>query len=112
VGSLVLGYFERGRFVYAGRVGTGFNRRSAGALWTALQPLRTPSSPYAALLDSAQRQGVTWVKPEMVVQIEYRARTADNLLRHASFKGIREDKTASSVRDPKPPASRSKDSGN
>ena len=38
-----------------------------------------------------------WVRPELVAEVEFRARTTDSLLRHASFKGLREDKAAEEV---------------
>jgi bifunctional non-homologous end joining protein LigD len=92
VGALVLGNYERGRVIYVGRVGTGFSQRTAKDLWQALQPLRAKASPFSGPLDPVQRRGVRWVRPNLVAQVEYRARTGDGLLRHAAFKGLREDK--------------------
>jgi bifunctional non-homologous end joining protein LigD len=101
IGALVLGYYERRRLIYAGRVGTGFDRRTARELWRMLQPLRRESSPFADPLDAEQRRAVKWVRPMLVAQIEYRAWTGDGLLRHASFQALREDKPATEVRRPK-----------
>jgi bifunctional non-homologous end joining protein LigD len=100
VGALALGAYQRGRLVYVGRVGTGFNRRTAADVWQAAQPLRTAASPFADKLDRKQHRGVRWVRPELVAQVQYRARTADGILRHASFKGLREDKPARTIRRP------------
>jgi bifunctional non-homologous end joining protein LigD len=97
VGALALGRYERGRLKYVGRVGTGFSRRTAAELWRAAQRLRRVTSPFADKLDTAQRRGVNWLRPELVAQVEYRALTGDGLLRHASFKGLREDKPAAEV---------------
>jgi bifunctional non-homologous end joining protein LigD len=100
VGALALGAYERGRLVYVGRVGTGFTQRTARELWQLLQSLRTKASPFADPLDATQRRGVRWVRPQLVVQVQYRAWTGDRLLRHGAFKGLREDKPARSIRHP------------
>ncbi len=97
IGALLLGYFAGKSFRYAGRVGTGFSHNTAHELWRQLQTVRTAASPFAAPLSSLQRKGVNWVTPKLVAQIDYRAITSDNLLRHASFKSLREDKPAKEV---------------
>jgi bifunctional non-homologous end joining protein LigD len=100
VGALVAAYYSRGELVYAGRVGTGFTRQAAKALWQALQPLRTAKFSFSATLDANQRRGVVWVDPVLVAQIEYRGFTGDRLLRHAAFKALRDDKKATDVKFP------------
>lgn len=97
IGALLLGFFDGKALRYAGRVGTGFSHKVAHDLWAQLHKLRTPGSPFANGLTALQRKGVVWVKPQLVAQIDYRAITSDNLLRHASFKALREDKPAREV---------------
>lgn len=58
------------------------------------------SSPFAEPLDTTQRRGVQWVRPELAAEVGYRAWTGDGLLRHASFIGLREDKPAREVGRP------------
>ncbi|MFT3731050.1 MAG: non-homologous end-joining DNA ligase [Hyphomicrobium sp.] len=100
VGALVVGYYEKKQLIYAGRVGTGYTHQIASDLMRRLKPLRIDAAPVSASLTNLQRRDVVWVKPELVAQIEYRAWTADRLLRHAAFKGLREDKRAQDVRRP------------
>ena len=100
IGSLALGYFKNGKFIYTGRVGTGFDQRTAAALWEGLQALRAARSPFHGRLTSAQRSGMTWVKPKVVVNVAYRGWSADGLLRQAAYKGVRDDKPAEDVGPP------------
>lgn len=100
VGALALAGWHDGGLRYVGRVGTGFTQRMAGDLWDALQPLRRTSSPLTEAMAAAQARGVRWVEPRVVVEVSYRAVTADRLLRHSSFKAIREDLPAARVRIP------------
>ncbi|MBR2536889.1 MAG: non-homologous end-joining DNA ligase [Hyphomicrobium sp.] len=100
IGALVLGYYDDKQLVYAGRVGTGFDRKTASALWQTFQRLRTDKSPLASPLDAQQAKDVVWVRPRLVAQIEYRSWTRDGILRHAAFKALRDDKSAKNVTHP------------
>jgi bifunctional non-homologous end joining protein LigD len=100
IGSLVLGYYEGKSLVYAGRVGTGFSFRDAASIWQALKPLHSKPPPLARELTRDQRDGVEWVEPRLVAQVKYTAWTDENILRHATFKGLRDDKPALEIGRP------------
>jgi bifunctional non-homologous end joining protein LigD len=92
IGALVLGYYdEKGKLHYAGRVGTGFDARLLAELRRALERAGQVRNPFGKLPDGAAR-GVHWVAPAFVVEVQFAGWTRDNVLRHAAFLGIREDK--------------------
>lgn len=98
IGSLVLGYYEGSALVHAGRVGTGFSNQLARDLMKALQVLETPQLKFKNSIALPSSRGVKWLKPQLVAEVEYRGWTSDNLLRQASFKGLREDKSPTEIR--------------
>jgi bifunctional non-homologous end joining protein LigD len=93
IGALVVGYYQDGRLVYAGRIGTGYTQAVARDLWKRLHPIETDKPPFDDIpRQQARRRDICWVEPRMVIESHFRGWTADNLVRQAAFKGIREDK--------------------
>jgi bifunctional non-homologous end joining protein LigD len=90
-----------------GRAGTGYTARTARQLWEKLHPLEIDKAPFfygGRPSGYVARNLARWVRPELVAEVEFRARTTDGLLRHASFKGLREDKAAEEVAAEEPRA--------
>ena len=93
--SLLLGIREGSALRFAGRVGTGFSEESLKDLAQRLGELAIDKSP---LDDPPRLAQVTWVRPELVCEVEYTEMTIDGSLRHPTFQGLREDKKAKSVK--------------
>ncbi|HEY5994042.1 MAG TPA: DNA ligase D [Gallionellaceae bacterium] len=90
-GALLLGTLQDGRLEYSGRLGTGFSSRQLEQLHALLERQETAQSPFAPSSSLPHLSGVHWVKPALVVEVEYAERTRDGLLRQPSFLGLRED---------------------
>ncbi|HEV8530620.1 MAG TPA: DNA ligase D [Methylomirabilota bacterium] len=95
IGALLVGVYEDGRLVYAGKVGTGFDQKTLRALKKRLAPLEQKACPFATNPTGVGRPH--WVKPELVAEVSFSEWTADGKMRHPSFQGLREDKPATSV---------------
>lgn len=95
--SLLLGTWEDGKLVYRGRVGTGFNAQSADDIQHQLDKLARKSPAFDQVPRPIAR-GAKWVAPELVAEIGFTEFTADGILRHPSFLGLREDKPAAEVK--------------
>jgi len=98
--ALLLGLNEGGELRYAGKVGTGFSMKVQHDLRARLDSLATDKA--AVAVPRAEARGAHWVKPELVAEIAFAEFTADNVVRHASFLGLRGDKKASEVVPEKP----------
>ena len=88
ISALYLGRREGEELLYAGKAGTGFTFDTARALRERLQPLVVRKS---SLTTPVRKPKATWVRAELLVDIQYRSITPDGRLRHASFKGVRDD---------------------
>ncbi len=93
-GALLVGAWAEGRLKYAGKVGTGFTGKTLDDLMRRFRPLIRPGSPFT---DAPRERGVTWVEPKLVAQIGFTERTGDGKLRHPTFLGLRDDKSAKEV---------------
>lgn len=89
LGALLLGHYDGDRLRYAGKVGTGFDRRTLLELRGRLDALRRESSPFTGAVREARAR---WVEPELVAQVAFTEWTRDGMLRHPRYLGLREDK--------------------
>ncbi len=94
LGAILVGYYDGGRLRYAGRVGTGFDRRTLEILARELAKLEQPSSPFDA---GDPPRDAHWVKPELVAEIGFAEWTRDGKLRQPRYQGLRDDKPAREV---------------
>jgi bifunctional non-homologous end joining protein LigD len=90
LGALLLGYYDGREFVYAGKVGTGFDEATLHRLHERLSTMHLESPPFTQGL--VREAGAHWVRPDMVVQIGFSEWTRDGKLRHPRYLGLRTDK--------------------
>jgi bifunctional non-homologous end joining protein LigD len=114
-GAILVGYHQGKRLVYAGKVGTGFNRKQLSSLHERFISARSDVCPFANLpmprrprhgngMTASEMRKVTWLKPLLVAQIKFAEWTGDGLLRQPVFLGLRDDKPQSRVRREAGPA--------
>lgn len=98
--SLLLGVNEDDKLRYAGKVGTGFDANTQAMLAHKLEKLARKTAPVE--VPRAAAKGAVWVRPTLVAEIAFAEFTAENVVRHASFIGLRGDKPAGAVVAEKP----------
>ncbi|MEO7189519.1 MAG: ATP-dependent DNA ligase [Vicinamibacterales bacterium] len=96
LGALLVGYFDAADFVFAGKLGTGFDTALLLALRARLDGLLLPSTPFTRAV-GLPRDRVHWVRPQVVVQVAFTEWTVHGKLRHPRLLGLRHDKAAANV---------------
>ena len=94
LGALLVGYYDGGRLVYGGKVGTGFTEETLQDLRDRLGSRERTRSPFSA--DPGER-GAHWTAPELVAEIAFTEWTEDGKLRHPRYLGLRRDKNPADV---------------
>ncbi len=96
LGALLVGYFEQDDFVFAGKIGTGFDTKLLLDLRARLDRLEIPTSPFTRA-KGLPRLRAHWTRPEIVVQVAFIEWTVHGKLRHPRLLGVRFDKSARDV---------------
>ncbi len=107
-GAMLVGYYEKKRLVFAGKVGTGFTAKTLAALHKKFQEETRDDCPFVDLPSKQNGQWVQditpsmmrkmhWVNPVFVCEIKFAEWTRDGKLRAPVFLGLREDKTGTEV---------------
>jgi bifunctional non-homologous end joining protein LigD len=91
LGALLVGYFAHDDFVFAGKVGTGFDTKLLLDLRARLDTLEIAKSPFTKAI-GLPRLRAHWVRPAIVVQVAFVEWTVNGKLRHPRLLGIRTDK--------------------
>ena len=96
LGALLVGYYEGDDFVFAGKIGTGFDTKLLLDLRRRLDAIELPASPFTKA-KGLPRLRAHWVRPEIVVQVAFIEWTVHGKLRHPRLLGVRFDKPAREV---------------
>ena len=104
--SLLVGVMENGKLVYTGKVGTGFDVKTQKEILSKTKKLVAKKSPFSTEPDinkpsrfrpDPPKATATWLRPELVCEVNFTEFTADGVMRHPSFVGMRDDKAAGEV---------------
>jgi bifunctional non-homologous end joining protein LigD len=104
--ALLLGVYEKGVLQYVGKVGTGFSDTLQKEMMTKFKPHIVSNCPFTNEPDynkpsrfrpKPPHADATWLRPELVCEINFAEVTSDGVFRHSSFVGLREDKAAPDV---------------
>ena len=97
IGALLVGYYDRDRLAFAGKVGTGFTTKSAAELRRTLNRIEIRDSPFTPPPPGWLGRNAHWVTPTLVGEVAFTEWTGEGNLRHPSFQGLRSDKLPRSI---------------
>lgn len=95
ISALHLGYYEKGKLKYVGKVSTGFSEKDKTELHKTFQNYTRKTCPFAYIIEV---KNTTWLKPHFVAEIQFTELTKDKILRQPSFIALRSDKPAKQVK--------------
>jgi bifunctional non-homologous end joining protein LigD len=95
--SLILGVYDKGKLIYAGRAGTGFSTKQRVELKRMLDKVARPTRPFEVIPKDPGLRRAVWTEPKYVGEVAFAEWTNENIIRHPSFQGLREDKSPSEV---------------
>lgn len=98
VSALLLGIYEGEELIFSGRAGTGFTERMMKDLEEKFKNIKRLECPFKKAPKPRANEQITWLEPVMVAEIKFAEWTEENLLRQASFKGLRTDKNPKDVK--------------
>ena len=98
VSSLLLGVYEGEELIYAGRAGTGISESDMKVLEGKFKRLECMETPFKQAPKMRLNEKIIWLEPELAAEIKFAEWTKDNLLRQASYKGLREDKDPKEIK--------------
>lgn len=105
--SLLVGVYENKKFLYTGKIGTGFTEKLQKELMEKFKGLITRKCPFEVVPDinkpsrfrpDPPKANATWLIPKLICEVSFREMTSDAVMRHPSFEGLREDKKAAEVK--------------
>ncbi len=91
ISSLLLGLYEGEDLQYVGRVGTGFNQTTIKELQSKFQEIMSLESAFVPAPKPKSNEDFTWLQPMLVAEVQFTEWTNEGLLRHPSYKGLRND---------------------
>ena len=95
--SLILGVYDHGQLIYAGRAGTGFSNTLRVELKKTLDKIARKERPFAVIPKDPGLRRAVWVEPKLVGEVAFSEWTDENIIRHPSFQGLRQDKKPQDV---------------
>lgn len=104
--ALLVGVYNKGKLEYTGKVGTGFHHQQQKDMLAQFKPLLVKKSPFVTEPDvnkpsrfrpNPPKAAAFWLKPSIVAEVSFAEMTADGVMRHPSFEGLRDDKKATAV---------------
>jgi len=95
--SLILGFYDKGKLIYAGRAGTGFSNQLRADLKKQLDRLARKERPFAEIPKDPGLRRAIWAEPKLVGEVAFSEWTDEGIIRHPSFQGLRQDKKPQEV---------------